>query len=121
MVALNMPGLQSQTEKKKSLHQQQRQLAISKLNQRRRVKERIVQNSLADHSGNWEHAGVDEVARSGVARYDYEANELDEISIQVGDVVEAVVDTGDGSAKGTSACTGKTGSFPLSFIEFLKL
>ena len=58
---------------------------------------------------------------SSLAKYDYEPSELDEISLQEGDVVEAVVDTGDGWAKGTSARTGKTGSFPLSFIEFLKL
>ena len=32
-------------------------------------------------------------------------------------VVEAVVDTGDGWAKGTNARTGKTGTFPLSYIE----
>ena len=54
---------------------------------------------------------------SSLAKYDYEPSELDEISLQEGDVVEAVVDTGDGWAKGTNARTGKTGTFPLSYIE----
>ena len=120
MVALNISGMQVRKAKRKSNHQQQRQLAIAKLNKRKREKARVGQNPLVDYSGDRKDEAAGEAAGeawTGVAQYDYEPSELDEIGLQEGDVVEAVVDTGDGWAKGTNARTGKTGTFPLSYIE----
>ena len=87
------------------------------MNKRRQEKARVGQNPLVDYSVNWKDETVDEAPWASVAQYDYQPSELDEISLQEGDVVEAVVDMGDGWAKGTNARTGKTGSFPLSYIE----
>ena len=116
---LDMASVQSRTAKRRSNHEQ-RQIAIAKLNQKRREKAMVGQNPLVDfgiHQGI-EHEVTDKAPWSGVAVCRYEARELDEISFEGGDVVESVVDEGGGWGKGRNTRTGAFGTFPMSCVEY---
>ena len=108
------PTPASRKAKRRSNHEQ-RQLAMATVNQKRREKAAMVEQNPMVDLGIQQVA--DEASWSGVALYDYEARELDEISLEEGDVVESVVDEGGGWGKGRNTRTGEVGTFPMSFVE----
>lgn len=50
--------------------------------------------------------------------YDYEAQNLEELSIREGDIIENVQDLGDGWSVGT--LNGDSGQFPTNYCERIK-
>ena len=94
-------GLQSRKAKRQSY--EQRQTALKRLNKKRREAETVGENPLfrhpqfkATHSNDVSEGAL----LSGVAICDYEATELDEISLREGDRVERVVDASGGWGQG---------------------
>jgi hypothetical protein len=57
------------------------------------------------------------LSQNRTAAYKYSADADDEIDLEDGDVIEDVVDYGDGWSSGRNARTGEIGSFPSSFVE----
>ena len=112
-------GAQSRKAKRRSY--ERRQKALKRLNRNRGKAETLGENPLFDQRPQPLPLHSDDVSegvpQTGVAICDYDANELDEISLREGDFVEQIVDVGEGWGQGTNARTGKTGTFPLSFVE----
>ncbi len=51
-------------------------------------------------------------------KYSYDAQEEDELNLEVGDLIVNIIDIEEGCAKGTLKRTNQTGVFPINFGNF---